>query len=370
MVARCLTWGLRIGAWLALLGVLARFAVSPRAAWIYGRLAQMQIATEHQQAAADFFRELGLDRHYDFGAFSFECVHPRRFHTPTLLSLRNAGEPQYEGRGAYFWLDAEAGCLLPPLIIGPLDPHQMTDFSALLLPRPAAAARRAIWCTRQSWDSGVMVEDEVWAFDDDRWVNLLRVGGVDLAGSGHRNAASPVRYWTDGDEVVFAWDQAGEQFLVPPNLGGITILERLPDQTAMGPIPSVPNESQTQNIAEGGDTGRLVDMFARASKDTGRTIKTPAWAFETAGNAALSSGNIRTAITIFRQSADMHPDSPQVYYDLGRAFSQAGEIELAVEHFWVAVELGRKATHDDVWIFEEALQQAEMRCPDISAPKE
>lgn len=70
------------------------------------------------------------------------------------------------------------------------------------------------------------------------------------------------------------------------------------------------------------------------------------------GYTAMGSGDMETALKVFKENVKRYPNSPNVYDSLGEAYEANGQLELAAENFKKAWELGEEQDHQFKALFK------------------
>jgi tetratricopeptide (TPR) repeat protein len=83
----------------------------------------------------------------------------------------------------------------------------------------------------------------------------------------------------------------------------------------------------------------LATHYRMLTEEFGFECKPSKGAVSARARALISHGNVAEAIKIYRYNATLYPHAPDVHADLGRAYSTAGNREMAIESYERSLEL-------------------------------
>ena len=98
--------------------------------------------------------------------------------------------------------------------------------------------------------------------------------------------------------------------------------------------------------------------YSSLSKQFDFEITTPEAVINILGYTHLNKGDNKKAVEIFQENVKRYPMSANVYDSLGDAFEKSGDNELALANYKIAVELGKKSSHQFLNTFEKNLERA------------
>lgn len=361
MARTVIAWCLRAGAWLILLALIGRLTLGNRAAWLNGRIMQMEVLYESRRAEAALFRELGLDRHFDPARYRIHTPEFRWFKAPTWLKLMDRNDVSGDECGAYIWLEADAECVLPPLSVYSHRPDALA-FEPYRVRLPAddgSLLRAAVWVSDVPSEGA---ESAVWIHRGDRWVNALRMvseGGIEPVQKDSGGPFSALNYWSDSGKLRLDWDAITESFEIPDVAPpGVTILSPLPDQVELRAPPKHRiTFDALKPLIQNAALDDLEKHYAAAEVEHGRDFQIPESLLNRMGYRAIALGHLSEAIRIFERNVELYPDSANAYDSLGEAYEKGDELTLALKNYEKAVEIAQRTKDPYLSMYEGNLER-------------
>ena len=198
-------WILRAGAWLILLTVAGQLVFNHRSATINGRVTQLHVLFESQQASNALLQEWGLTRCFnplDYRLFPMEFW--RVMQIPTHLKIKVRCRDSYPIADTFIWVNSKGFLAYPPLgLVRRNSNEESGDPQLFCLPDRDGRRIRVAVCGPDFSDEES--DRTVWILRDDRWVNAVRFT-MDIEKIGHVEFHAPVPENPDATVDRLEWD--------------------------------------------------------------------------------------------------------------------------------------------------------------------